>query len=117
VIVHREDGLVATIVAGLAGGTLSNQHEFVHQVFDLAPGLSTVKFYLDHVLLAPGDYSIDLHIFDPAEHSGFTSSQQYFFKTRVLEFGVRRLGNPNRGMIYYQPASASVTSWSSPVAS
>jgi ABC-type polysaccharide/polyol phosphate transport system ATPase subunit len=116
VIVHREDGLVATIVAGLAGGTLNGQHEFVHQVFDLAPGLSTIKFDLDHLLLAPGDYSIDLHIFDPAEHSGFTSSQQYFFKTRVLEFAVRRLGNPNRGMVYYQPASASVTSWSSPVA-
>ena len=117
VIVHREDGLVATIVAGLAGGTLNGQHEFVHQIFDLVPGLSTIKFELSHLLLAPGDYSIDLHIFDPAEYSGLTSSQQYFFKTRIFEFGVRRLGNPNRGMVYYQPASASLTSWSAPVAS
>jgi ABC-type polysaccharide/polyol phosphate transport system ATPase subunit len=117
VIIHRDDGLVATIVAGLSGGTLNEKYEFVDQVFDLEAGRSTVRFDLKNVLLAPGDYSVDLHIFDPASHSGLTSSQQYFFKTRILEFGVRRLGNPNRGMVFYQPASATLTSWTAPVAS
>jgi len=116
VIVHRDDGVVATIIAGLAGGTLNEEHQFVQPTFELNSGLSTIKFELSHVLLAPGNYSIDLHVFDPAEHSGFTSSQQYFFKTRIVEFGVRRLGNPNRGPVYYQPASAMLTSWSPAVA-
>lgn len=116
VIVQREDGLVATIVAGLSGGTLNEDHQFVHQVFDVTSGLTVIRFDFDHLLLAPGEYSIDLHIIDPREHSGLTSDQQFYFKTRVLEFGVRRLGNPNRGMIYYQPAATSVTSWSAPFA-
>jgi hypothetical protein len=116
VIIHRDDGLVATIVAGLSGGTLNEKYEFVDQIFDLEAGRSAVRFDFANVLLAPGDYSVDLHIFDPASHSGFTSSQQYFFKTRILEFGIRRLGNPNRGMVFYQPASAILTSWTTPVA-
>ncbi|KQW22307.1 hypothetical protein ASC80_02625 [Afipia sp. Root123D2] len=112
----RGDGISATTIAGLAGGTLNERHEFVHTSFELKPGLSTVKFSLDPLLLAPGDYTVDLHLFDPATHSGFTSDQQYFFKTNILELGVRRLGNPNRSVVYYQPAAATLSNWSDAVA-
>lgn len=111
VIFRRSDGVSATVIAGLAGGTLNEKHEFAHPEFALRPGQMTIEFGLEHLLLAPGDYSIDLHIFDPVAHSGFTSSQQHFFKTRVLELGVRRLGNPNRSVVYYQPACARLTTW------
>jgi len=117
VIFRRGDGISATAIAGLAGGTLNEKHEFVHPSFELKEGLSSVKFSLDPLLLAPGDYSIDLHLFDPANHSGFTSDQQYFFKTAILEFGVRRLGNPNRSVVFYQPAAATLSNWSDAVAS
>lgn len=114
VIMHRGDGIVATAIAGLAGGTLNERHEFVNPTFELKSGLTTVKFGFEHLLLAPGDYSVDLHLYDPNEYSGFTGGQQFFFKTRILEFGVRRLGNPNRSVVYYQPVSSELTSWSEP---
>jgi ABC-type polysaccharide/polyol phosphate transport system ATPase subunit len=116
VVFRRGDGVSATAIAGLAGGTLNERFEFVHPHFELRPGLTAIKFTLDPLLLAPGDYSIDLHLFDPHDHSGFTSDQQYFFKTRILELGVRRLGNPNRSVVYYQPASAALAVWSDAVA-
>jgi ABC-type polysaccharide/polyol phosphate transport system ATPase subunit len=111
VVFRRGDGISATAVAGLAGGTLNEKHEFVEQSLDLPPGVSTVKVGFSPLLLAPGDYSVDLHIFNPADHSGFTSGQQYFFKTRVIELGVRRVGNPNRSVVYYQPACVGLAAW------
>jgi lipopolysaccharide transport system ATP-binding protein len=106
--IKRLDGISATNVLGMAGGALNERHEFVEPSFDLRPGRSTVKVFFSPLLLAPGDYSIDLQIFDAKNCSGFTSDQQYYFKTRIVEFGVRRLGNPNRAIVYYQPASVEV---------
>ena len=105
---RRIDGISATNIVSMAGGVLNEKCEFVEPSFDLKPGSSTLKVHFRPLLLAPGDYSVDVQIYDPANHSGFTSEQQYFFKTRVIEFGVRRIGNPNRAIVYYQPASAAL---------
>jgi ABC-type polysaccharide/polyol phosphate transport system ATPase subunit len=106
--IKRLDGISTTNVLGMAGGVLNEKHEFVEPSFDLPPGVSTVKVCFSPLLLGPGDYSVDLQIFDAKNCSGFTSDQQYYFKTRIVEFGVRRLGNPNRAIVYYQPASIEV---------
>lgn len=111
---HRGDGITATALAGLAGGTPNERHEFVQPTVRVEPGLTTVVIEMRPLQLAPGDFSIDLHLYDPEGHSGFTSSAQYFFKTRIIEFGVRRVGNPNRMIVFYQPASVGTGAWSEP---
>lgn len=109
---QRADGVTATAVSGLAGGTLDATNKFVEPTFALKKGRTTIKIDLNPVLIAPGDYSVDMHIFDPENHSGFTSDRQFYFKTRIIEFGVRKLGNPNRMIVYYQPASIEKSTWS-----
>ena len=108
--IKRMDGISTTNVLSMAGGVLNERQEFVEPAFELQQGISTVKIGFSPLLLAPGDYSVDLQIFDAKNCSGYTSDQQYYFKTRIIEFGVRRLGNPNRAIVYYQPASAEVIS-------
>ena len=71
----------ATAAVGMAGGALNEKYEFVQPQFDLKPGLTTITVGFRPLLLGPGDYSIDLHIFDPTDHSGYTSAHQYFFKS------------------------------------
>lgn len=111
VVCSRSDGVVATIMGAIAGGALDTRMQFGNQAFALPQGVTVLRLEMAPVLLAPGDYSLDLHIFDANEHSGFTSDTQFFFKPRVLEFGVQRLGNPNHSIIYYQPATASLGEW------
>jgi ABC-type polysaccharide/polyol phosphate transport system ATPase subunit len=108
--IKRMDGISTTNILGMAGGVLNERYEFAEPAFDLQQGISTVKIGFSPLLLAPGDYSVDLQIFNAKNCSGFTSDQQYYFKTRIIEFGVRRLGNPNRAIVYYQPASVEVMS-------
>jgi ABC-type polysaccharide/polyol phosphate transport system ATPase subunit len=108
-LLKRSDGVFATAIAGMAGGVPNENNQFEQPVFDLRPGPTTLTIGFDSLLLGPGDYSIDLSIFDPANHGGYASPEQYFFKTRIMEFGVRRLGNPNRSIVYYQPASIGVS--------
>jgi len=112
----RSDGIVATTMAGVAGGALNGRMEFGNAEFALREGASMVRIDLNPVLLGPGDYNLDLHVFDASEHSGYTSSQQFYFKPRILEFGVRRLGNPNRSIVYYQPATTTLGEWSDAIA-
>lgn len=114
---RRADGISATALAGMAGGALTERHEFAQSVVKVACAATTVQIDLRPLLLAPGDFSVDLQLFDPASHSGFTSNQQYYFKTRVLEFSVRRASNPNRSIVFYQPATVTTGDWSEPHAS
>ena len=100
----REDGIQATALGAFAGGGLSNLYSFESPQFALRGGVTRLRVTCKPLLLAPGDYSIDVAMFDSASHSGYTSGAQYYFKPRAFEFGVRRLGNPNRSMVYYQPA-------------
>lgn len=107
----RSDGVVVTTMGAIAGGVLDARMQFGNPAFSLPQGVSGLRIELAAVLLAPGEYSLDLHIFDAEAHSGFTSNTQFYFKPRVIEFGVRRLGNPNRSIVYYQPATASLCEW------
>lgn len=102
--ITRNDGVQVTVLGSLAGGVVDQSGKFYDSSFSLRAGKGNIRFVLDPVLLAPGDYSIDMHIFNAKEHSGYTSPTQFYFKPRVLEFGVRRLGNPNRSIVFYQPA-------------
>jgi ABC-type polysaccharide/polyol phosphate transport system ATPase subunit len=104
----RYDG-VSVFVTGVAGGSLDHENKFCTPSFDLAEGRSSIVVELPTLLLAPGDFYLNLHIYDVKKHSGYTSSQQYFFKTHVFEFGVRREKNPNRAMVYYQPTNIYLT--------
>lgn len=109
----RSDGVVATTMGAIAGGVLDTHMRFGNPAFSLPQGVSVLRIEMAAVLLAPGEYSLDLHIFDAEGHSGFTSNTQFYFKPRVIEFGVRRLGNPNRSIVYYQPATTSLGEWES----
>ena len=104
----RNDGIAVTAMGSVAGGALNGRCAFESAKFPLKSGLNSACVSCSPLLLAPGDYVVDLHLFDAEGHSGFTSNQQYFFKPRVLEFGVRRLGNQNRSIVFYQPASISI---------
>ena len=104
-IFWRNDGITATAVGSVAGGALDERMQFREITVDVRAGRSTLEVRFAPLLLGPGDYSVELHLFDATGHSGFTSTQQYYFKPRLLEFGVRRLGNPNRSIVYYQPAA------------
>jgi ABC-type polysaccharide/polyol phosphate transport system ATPase subunit len=99
----RSDGVPA-FSTEMAGGALDQNHDFCRRTFNLQKGKSTIVVKFPSLLLAPGDFVVNLSIIDDAKHSGYTSKEQLFFKTRVLEFGVRRHKNPNRSMVYYQPA-------------
>ena len=101
----RDDGIVATISSGLAGGNLNESHDFCENSFHVKPGFNKIIFEYRPLLLAPGDFYFDLQIFDAASHSGYTSNQQFYFKTHILDFGVRKYKNPNRSIVFYQPAS------------
>ena len=112
----RNDGIVTTAMGSIAGGAIDTRMQFANPAFPLPQGTSVIRLDMAQVLMAPGDYNLDLHIFDASEHSGFTSNEQFYFKPRIVEFGVRRLGNPNRSIVYYQPASTSLGEWSAAVA-
>lgn len=99
----RSDGMLA-FSTEVAGGAMDQNHEFCRRTFNLQKGKSVIVVEFPSLLLAPGDFVVNLSIIDEAKHSGYTSKEQFFFKTRVLEFGVRRHKNPNRSMVYYQPA-------------
>lgn len=107
----RNDGINVTTMGYTAGGVLSDQFEFKNNTFDLPAGVSTVFVKISHLLLAPGDYYLSLSIFDEVTFSGSTSNQQYYFNPRIMEFGVRMLGNPNRGLVYYQAATITQGIW------
>lgn len=107
----RNDGIHVTTMGSTAGGVLSEQFEFDNVSLKLAAGVSTVFIKMPHLLLAPGDYYLSLAIFDEMTFSGFTSNQQYYFKPQIIEFGVRMLGNQNRGLVYYQPATITQGVW------
>lgn len=106
---RRSDGVFVTAIGNLAGGTPDVRGTFVEPKFELSQGLNTVQVKFPVLQIAPGDYSVDLHIVDPVNHSGYTSNEQYFFKTRITEFRVRRLRNPNHSIVYYQPATMLLT--------
>lgn len=99
----RNDGITVTAVGSMAGGALDENLRFCQEKLHCRPGVNVVRLEFSPLLLAPGDYSIEVHLFDAEDHSGFTSNQQYYFKPRLLEFAVRRLANPNRSIVYYQP--------------
>ena len=111
----RNDGINVTTMGYTAGGVLSEQFEFKNIPLELPAGISTVFVKVPHLLLAPGDYYFSLAIFDELAFSGTTSNQQYYFKPKIMEFGVRMLGNPNRGLVYYQPATIYQGVWSDAV--
>lgn len=98
----RNDGIPAFFTE-IAGGGMDQNNIFDRRTFNLSEGRSTLVVEFFSLLLAPGDYYLNLSIVDGNAHSGYTSNEQYYFKTHVLEFGVRRYKNPNRGVIYYQP--------------
>ncbi|MDA8109535.1 MAG: ABC transporter ATP-binding protein [Betaproteobacteria bacterium] len=104
----RNDGINVMTMGYMAGGVLSENYEFRNTTLRLPAGTSTVRFKLPKLLLAPGDYYMSLSIFDEPTFSGSTSAEQYYFKQHVIEFGVRMLGNPNRGLVYYQPAAVAL---------
>lgn len=104
----RNDGVNVTTMGYLAGGVLSEKYEFGNATHRLPAGTSTVSFRLSKLLLAPGDYYMSLSIFDERTFSGSTSNEQFYFKQQIIEFGVRMLGNQNRGLVYYQPATVAV---------
>lgn len=99
----RDDGVIATVSSGLAGGCLDQEHVFKEKTFKLKVGANTLVLEYVPLLLGPGDYYFDLQIYDTKNYSGYVSNQQFYFKTRILEFGVRKLKNPNRLIMYYQP--------------
>jgi len=99
----RTDG-VSAFSTSMAGGVLDNNSNFCENTFDLPQGLSTLVVEFLPLLLAPGDFYLNLHIFDMSEHGGYTTDQQFYFKTRIMAFRVRRAKNPNIAMVYYQPA-------------
>ena len=99
----RSDGISA-FSTSMAGGALDDNNAFCRKTFDLPKGRSTLVVEFWPLLLAPGDFYLNLHIYNDKEHSGYTSDQQFYFKTRIMEFGVRRSKNPNIAMVYYQPA-------------
>ena len=101
---HRNDGVPAFANGSLAGGAMNERGEFVHTNLDLSTGINRIIIEYESLLLAPGDFYLDLQIFDNREFSGFTSDQQFYFKSHVFEFSVKKLRNPNRFNLYYQPA-------------
>lgn len=107
----RDDGIHVVTMGSMAGGVLSEQYEFKNVSLALSAGLGAVFVKMGHLQLAPGDYSFSLSIFDELSFSGFTSNQQYYFRSQILTFGVRMLGNPNRGLVYYQPATITQGQW------
>lgn len=107
----RNDGINVATMGYTAGGVMSEQFEFKNVTLKLPTGVSTVLVNMSHLLLAPGDYYLSLAIFDELNFSGFTSNQQYYYKPRIMEFGVRMLGNQNRGLVYYQPATITLGAW------
>jgi hypothetical protein len=100
----RSDGVCA-FSTEVAGGGLDHNNTFCRRSFDLRKGQSTIVVEFLPLLLAPGDYYLNLSIFDYSSHSGYTSNEQFYFKTHVLEFGSRRHKNPNRSIVYYQPSN------------
>jgi lipopolysaccharide transport system ATP-binding protein len=105
----RDDGIIVTAVGSMAGGALDEKLRFSQEKLEVRAGASTVRIEFSPLMLAPGDYSIEVHLFDAESHSGLTSNQQYYFKPRLLEFAVRRLTNLNRSIVYYQPARMILT--------
>jgi ABC-type polysaccharide/polyol phosphate transport system ATPase subunit len=103
--IMRSDGVFITAISALSGGTLNSEFDFIEPSFTLGKGASKFEFCFKPLLLAPGDYSIDIHLMNMDEYDGYTSNQQYYFKPRILEFNVTRIGNPNRSIAYYQPYS------------
>lgn len=103
--IMRSDGVFITAISALSGGTLNSEFDFIEPSFTLGEGASKFEFYFKPLLLAPGDYSIDIHLMNMDKYDGYTSNQQYYFKPRILEFNVTRIGNPNRSIAYYQPYS------------
>lgn len=99
----RGDGIPAFSTES-AGGTLDHNCRLCRRNFNLPKGLSTLVVEIPSLLLAPGDFYLNLSIIDDSTHSGYTSNEQYYFKTHVLEFGVRMAKNLNLWHIYYQPA-------------
>jgi len=98
----RTDGVPAFFTE-IAGGGLDHNNTFCRRTFNFRQDRSTVVAEFLPLLLAPGDYYLDISIVDQINHSGYTSNEQFYFKTHVLEFGVRKHGNPNRTIVYYQP--------------
>lgn len=107
----RDDGINVTTMGSTAGGVLSEQFEFNNVSLRLPAGVNTIFVNVSHLLLAPGDYYLSFAIYDELTFSGFTSNQQYYFKPRIMEFGVRMPGNLNRGLVYYQPATITLGAW------
>lgn len=99
----RSDGTPA-FVTNMAGGGMDHNYNFCRQSYNLKKGGSTIIVEFPALLLAPGDFYLNLTIFDDKKHSGYTSNEQFYFKTHIMEFGVRKHKNPNRSMVYYQPA-------------
>jgi ABC-type polysaccharide/polyol phosphate transport system ATPase subunit len=105
---RRIDGISAFVAGSMAGGVPDENGAFRDFECNLQKGPSLVRFEFPSLLVAPGDFYLDLQIYDARDFSGFSSSHQLYFKTHVLEFAVRRLKNPNRSVVYYQPARISM---------
>jgi len=103
--IMRSDGVFITAISALSGGTLNSEFDFIEPIFTLGKGSSKFEFCFKPLLLAPGDYSIDIHIMNMDNYDGYISNHQCYFKPRILEFNVTRIGNPNRLITYYQPYS------------
>lgn len=111
----RNDGVNVTTMGYTAGGVLSDEFKFENVTVDLVSGTSTLFVKIKNFLLAPGDYHLSISIFDEKTFSGSINNQQFYFNPRIIEFGIRMLGNPNRGLIYYQPAIITQGVWSDAV--
>ena len=111
----RNDGINVTTMGYTSGGVLSDEFKFKNIMVNLDSGTSTVFVTIRNFLLAPGDYHLSISIFDEKTFSGSINNQQFYFNPRIIEFGIRMLGNPNRGLIYYQPATITQGAWSDAV--
>jgi energy-coupling factor transporter ATP-binding protein EcfA2 len=98
----RLDGISA-FSTGISGGSLDTKGNFVNRVLEVPKGKSKLVVQFPSLYLAPGEYYLNLHIFNPNEFSGYTSNEQFYFKTHIKEFRVSKLQNPNHLMVYYQP--------------
>lgn len=101
---RRSDGVTPFTIGALSGGNMDENSQFTNTKISLIPGDNIVKINIPKLMLAPGDFYFDIQIFDSDSFSGFASNEQYYFKTHILDFGVRKYKNPNRSVIYYQPA-------------
>ena len=111
----RNDGINVTTMGHTSGGVLSDEFKFENVTVDLVLGTSTLFVTIKNFLLAPGDYHLSLSIFDEKTFTGSINNQQFYFNPRIIAFGIRMLGNPNRGLIYYQPATITQGVWSDAV--